>query len=327
MKVNFSHSKSKINTLIDAISYEIASGILKSGDNLPSINDASGRFKVSRDTVFKAYRELKHRGLIDSNPMKGYFVKGEINHVLLLLDTYSPFKQNLYNRFVQNLPKTWKVDLIFHQYNKKLFETIIRESVGRYNMFLVMNFSNTQFSESLKTVQEGKLLLLDFGNFEKQSYAYLCQDFDQALYNCLSEQKSIISKYKKIVLIFPDEVNHPKSSIDYVKKFCSDSLMNFELIEDVNLLNSIEAQVLYFVISHTDLVKVIQLSKIQNLKPGRDIGIMVYNDEPLLEVIQDGIAAVSIDFGLLGEKAASFVKTKVMVQEYLPTKFIYRPSL
>jgi hypothetical protein len=251
--------------------------------------------------------------------MKGYFVKGEINHVLLLLDTYSPFKQNLYNRFVQNLPKTWKVDLIFHQYNKKLFETIIRESVGRYNMFLVMNFSNTQFSESLKTIQEGKLLLLDFGNFEKQSYAYLCQDFDLALYNCLSEQKSIISKYKKIVLIFPDEVNHPKSSIDYVKKFCSDSLMNFELIEDVNLLNSIEAQALYFVISHTDLVKVIQLSKIQNLKPGCDIGIMVYNDEPLLEVIQDGIAAVSIDFGLLGEKAAAFVKTKVIVQEYLPT--------
>ncbi len=327
MKVNFSHSKSKINTLIDAISYEIASGVLKSGDNLPSINDASGRFKVSRDTVFKAYRELRQRGLIDSNPMKGYFVKGEINHVLLLLDTYSPFKQNLYNRFVQNLPKTWKVDLIFHQYNKKLFETIIRESVGRYNMFLVMNFSNTQFSESLKTIQEGKLLLLDFGNFEKQSYAYLCQDFDQALYNCLSEQISIISKYKKIVLIFPDEVNHPRSSIDYVKKFCVDSAMDFELIENVNFLNSIEAQSLYFVISHTDLVKVIQLSKIQNLKPGRDIGIMVYNDEPLLEVIQDGIAAVSIDFGLLGEKAAAFVKTKVMVQEYLPTKFIYRPSL
>lgn len=327
MTVNFSHSKSKVNTLIDAISNEIATGVLKLGDNLPSINETSAKHKISRDTVFKAYKELKRRGLIDSNPMKGYYVKGEVNHVLLLLDTYSPFKQNLYNRFVQHLPISWKVDLIFHQYNKKLFETIIRESIGRYSMYVVMNFSNTQFSESLKSIPEGKLLLLDFGNFDKQQYSFLCQDFDQALYDCLTEHRNIISKYRKIVMIFPTENNHPKSSVNFVKDFCSDSNIAFEYIEDIYLLNNIEENVLYFIISHTDLVKVILESKNKNLKIGEDIGILVYNDEPLLEVIKEGIAAISIDFGLLGEKAAHFVGEKSIIQEYLPTKFIYRPSI
>lgn len=327
MKVNFSHSKSKINTLIDAISNKIASGVLKPGDNLLSINEASTKYKISRDTVFKAYKELKIRGLIDSNPMKGYFVKGEVNHVLLLLDTYSPFKQNLYNRFAENLPKSWKVDLIFHQYNKNLFETIIRESIGRYSMYVVMNFSNTQFSESLKSIPEGKLLLLDFGNFNKQQYSFLCQDFDQALYGCLTEHRNIISKYRKIIMIFPTENNHPKSSLNFVNDFCSDSNIAFEYIEDIHLLNNIEENVLYFIISHTDLVEVILESKSKNLKIGQDIGILVYNDEPLLEVIQEGIAAVSIDFGLLGEKAAHFVTERSIIQEYLPTKFIYRPSI
>ncbi len=312
---------------MDAISNAISMGELNVGDNLPSINEASTKFKISRDTVFKAYSELKRRGIIESNPMKGYFVKGEVNHVLLLLDTYSPFKQNLYNRFVQNLPKSWKVDLIFHQYNKNLFETIIRESLGRYSMFVVMNFSNTQFSESLKAIPEGKLLLLDFGNFDKQLYPYICQDFDQALYDCLDEQKHLILKYKKMVMIFPEETCHPESSIKFVKTFCDDAGIGFELVRNMNEWNNIENNALYFILSHTDLVKIIQESKSSKLKIGTDIGILVYNDEPLLEVIQEGIAAVSIDFGLLGEKAAQYVKTKDIIREFLPTRFLERPSI
>src|ERR1035437_2384514 len=168
--IKFTHSTSKIKSLADGISLSIMQGELKAGDNLPSINEASAHQNVSRDTVFKAYNELKRRGLIESNPTKGYFVTGEVNHVLLLLDTYSSFKQNLYRRFAANLPENYKVDLIFHQYNERLFETIIRESVGKYSMYVVMNFSNDHFSDTLKSIPANKLLLLDFGNFEKSDY-------------------------------------------------------------------------------------------------------------------------------------------------------------
>ena len=185
--IKFTHSTSKFKSLADGISLSIMQGELRTGDNLLSINEAKIYYKVSRDTVFKAYNELKRRRLIDSTPTKGYFVTGEVNHILLLLDTYSSFKQNLYHRFVADLPENYKVDLIFHQYYERLFETIVRESIGKYSMYVIMNFSNEQFSDTLKLIPSNKLLLLDFGNFEKSEYSYICQDFNESFFNCLNE--------------------------------------------------------------------------------------------------------------------------------------------
>ena len=131
MKIKFSHSTSKIKSVVDGVSHAIMKGELKEGDNLPSINEMNRKYKVSRDTVFKAYLELKRRGLVDSTPTKGYFVTGEVNHVLLLLDTYSAFKQNLYNQFFSNLPK--KSFLVFDKYpilGKSIVTTPIEPVLG-----------------------------------------------------------------------------------------------------------------------------------------------------------------------------------------------------
>jgi hypothetical protein len=46
-----------------------------------------------------------------------------------------------------------------------------------------------------------------------------------------------------------------------------------------------------------------------------------------LEIIKSGISSISIDFGLMGEKAAQFIKTKNSIQEYLPTRLIVRGSI
>ena len=198
--MKFTHSSTKIEILVENISLSIMQGELRVGDNLASINEASAKYKVSRDTVFKAYAELKKRGLIDSKPTKGYFVTGSVNRVLLLLDNYSAFKQNLYLQFAANLGEKYKVDLIFHQYNEHLFETILNESIGKYSMYVIMNFSNDKLSDTLKKIPSNKLLLLDFGNFEKSNFSYISQDFDRALYDCLKEGLDLLKKYKILTL-------------------------------------------------------------------------------------------------------------------------------
>jgi len=325
--IKFTHSVSKFKSLADGISLSIMQGSLKEGDNLPSINEASVYYKVSRDTIFKAYNELKKRGLIDSNPTIGYFVTGEVNHVLLLLDTYSSFKQNLYHRFVANLPENYKVDLIFHQYNERLFETIIRESIGKYSMYLVMNFSNDQFSDSLKLIPANKLLLLDFGNFEKPDYSFICQDFNESLYNCLNDGNSLLHKYKKIVFVFPQEVCHPVSAIDSFIRYCTHEKFDYEVIRNDTDWKGVEPGTAYLCILHDDLVKIIKNADSAGLTIGKDIGLIAYNDEAILEVIKNGISSITIDFGLMGEKAADFVIRKQQVQEYLPTRLIVRGSI
>jgi DNA-binding transcriptional regulator YhcF (GntR family) len=327
MKIKFTHSTSKIKSLADGISLSIMQGKLKMGDNLPSINEASSMHKVSRDTVFKAYNELKIRGLIDSNPTKGYFITGEVNRVLLLLDTYSAFKQNLYHRFIANLPENYKVDLIFHQYNEHLFETIVRESIGNYSFYVVMNFSNDQFSDALKSIPDNKLLLLDFGNFEKSKYSFICQDFNQSFCNCLNSCSHLLKKYRKFTLVFPEELCHPISSINYFVKYCKENNLAYEVIRKDADWHGVEAGTVYLCILPEDMVKIIKDADVARLSIGSDIGLIAYNDNPILEVIENGISSISIDFGLMGEKAANFITNKQPIQEYLPTELILRNSI
>ena len=121
MFVNYTknQAKTKLQQLIDAIADSINRGDFKLGDPLPSVNELSRKYLVSRDTVFKAYTELKRRGMIDSTPAKGYFVADSTNKVFLFLDSFSPFKDVLYNSLIKSLPHNYKVDLVFHHYNYK----------------------------------------------------------------------------------------------------------------------------------------------------------------------------------------------------------------
>lgn len=201
----FGQQSSKVTQLADRLSQSISMKEFMEGDSLPSINELSRRYGVSRDTVFKAFQDLKERGLIDSTPRKGYYVTGQLTNVLLLLDQYTPFKETLYNSFVSHLPLHYKVDLLFHQYNERLFNTIVRESVGKYSKYVVMNFDNEKFSTSLNKINPARLLLLDFGKFDKERYSYVCQDFDRAFYQALEvlngQLKNIISSFSSFPVL------------------------------------------------------------------------------------------------------------------------------
>ena len=101
MKTIFGQQTTKVKQLADLISQDISMGRYKTDTALPSINQLSHDYKVSRDTVFKAFIDLKERGIIDSTPGKGYYVVNRQKNILLLLDEYSPFKDTLYNSIIR----------------------------------------------------------------------------------------------------------------------------------------------------------------------------------------------------------------------------------
>ena len=130
MKTIFGQQTTKVKQLADLISQDISMGRYKTDTALPSINQLSHDYKVSRDTVFKAFIDLKERGIIDSTPGKGYYVVNRQKNILLLLDEYSPFKDTLYNSIIRRLSTRYKVDLWFHQYNEALFNAILPRTTG-----------------------------------------------------------------------------------------------------------------------------------------------------------------------------------------------------
>lgn len=326
MKVRFGQQATKVKQLADKLSQAISMKEFREGDSLPSINQLSSKYAVSRDTVFKAFLDLRERGLIDSTPGKSYYVTSQVTNILLLLDQYTPFKEALYNSFIKQLPVNYKVDLLFHQYNERLFNTLISESVGRYNKYIVMNFDNEKFSTALCKINASKLLLLDFGKFDKEPYSYICQDFDEGFYNALLSLKDTLRKYHKLVLLFPKGLKHPQSSKLYFSKFCEEQGFLSEIIDNIDNMNIRKGEA-YIAIKQQDVVEVVKQGRLEGLKCGKDFGILAYNDIPSYEVIDAGITALSIDWKMMGNEAARFVLDRTPVQKYLPTEIRLRQSL
>jgi DNA-binding transcriptional MocR family regulator len=59
----------------DDIEQAILAGVLRPGDRLPSVREASAQRRVSPSTVFKAYYLLEARGLISGARRSGYYVR------------------------------------------------------------------------------------------------------------------------------------------------------------------------------------------------------------------------------------------------------------
>jgi DNA-binding transcriptional regulator YhcF (GntR family) len=66
----------KYKQIVLSIEKAIEDKIVSKDEKLPSINKVCLTHSISRDTVLKAYDELKKRGIIYAVLGKGYFIKG-----------------------------------------------------------------------------------------------------------------------------------------------------------------------------------------------------------------------------------------------------------
>ncbi|MEO6491028.1 MAG: winged helix-turn-helix domain-containing protein, partial [Ferruginibacter sp.] len=62
----------------DGLEKMIADEVLRIGDKLPSVRLLSEEYGISMGTAFQAYYQLEGRGLIESRPKSGYYVR--FNH-------------------------------------------------------------------------------------------------------------------------------------------------------------------------------------------------------------------------------------------------------
>ncbi|MDP4184087.1 MAG: GntR family transcriptional regulator [Bacteroidota bacterium] len=320
-------SITKVQQLIHAITEAIATGVLQDGDALPSVNKLSKESLLSRDTVFKAYSLLKQRNVIASTPTKGYFVTGESYKVFVLLDDFSSFKEQLYNSFRKNLPETYSVDLVFHHYNKDVFESLILGGLGRYSMYVVMNFTNKKIEDVVRKIDPAKLLILDMGKVEKDEFAYICQDFNRSVYKCLAESAPLLKKYNEFVLVYPQkQIAHPDDIVKAFNRFCADYNIRGIIVSSIEE-SDVCAGTAYWVIKDIHMVKVVKGCRAKGLNPGTEVGILAYNDAPMKEIIDKGITVITSDFEEMGLRAAEYVQNKEKICKILDAKLIIRGSL
>lgn len=325
MRINESKYKQVVNYVVDGIN----EGKYKKGDWIPSINEFRKNYNLSRDTVFAGLSELKSRGIIDSTPGVGYFIVSTRiplkQKIFLLFNELNEFKEDLYNSFMEALGKSASVDLYFHNYNRKVFDTLINEANGKYTTYIIMSGKFEGIETTLKQLS-GRVFLLDHFHPElKGKYSSVSQDFEKNTYEALVFGVSYLQKYKRIFMVQKDE-KEPQERYGGLQAFCKEYQFEHKYIHTVKD-RKIKSGDVFMLVSDRDLVDILKQANLQNFTPGKDFGIISYNDTPLKEILAGGITTLSTDFKLMGKTMAALINKKSIEVIDNPWKLNIRKSL
>lgn len=310
----------------------IEAGKVKLGEKLPSINEAYKRLNISRDTLINAYDELKSRGVIAPRHGKGYYI-ANVNtprflKIFVLFDVMNGYKAVLYRSLEKHLGTNCSIDIYFHHYNRRLFESLIQSNLGNYSWYIIMPHFNDDVSEVVNKIPADKLLLIDNYIPSLQStHAAVYQDFENDIYNALKSGVNLLKKYKRLYMMVNREFQFiPNGLVRGFKKFSEEADAEHGFINSIAEHDIQEGDV-FLSFTDNDLVELIKISHEKNLKIGKHIGIISYDDTPLKEVLAGGITVISTDFKKMGETAAELVFTKSKTKLANPCRMIVRKSL
>ena len=304
----------KYQQIVETVILDIETGLIKIGGKIPSINEMSEEFDLSRDTVEKAYRILMHRGIITSVRGKGYYVattaKNRGRRILLLFNKLSDHKKSIYNSFIKNIDVNDSVDLMIHHSDSSVLEKLIIENLGKYDYYAIMPHLKEETMsviDALNMIPKDKLLLVN-KDMDKLDGEYACvfEDFELDIHHALHTGIEVLRKYKRLNLVFPT-INYYCSGIKMgFVNFCEAEGFDWEIMDSPH--EEIEKGDVYIVIEEADLVEVIKQCNAGCLQIGKDVGIISYNDTPFKEILAGGISTLSTDFDKMGELMAQIIK-------------------
>src|SRR5690606_7514787 len=214
--------------LVETLITDIQVGMVEIGGRIPSINETSEEFYLSRDTVVKAYDLLRSRGIITSVKGKGFYVtstaKNQGKRILLLFNKLSEHKKTIFNSLANSLPEDTIIDLQVHNCDSSVLEKIIIDNLGKYDHYVIMPHLKKE-TESVKAainkIPKDKLIIIN-KSMEgiEGSYACVYEDFERDIFEGLKAGLEQIKKYKKLYLVFPN-ANYYCSGINTgFKQFC-----------------------------------------------------------------------------------------------------------
>ncbi|SDF66162.1 GntR family transcriptional regulator [Chitinophaga filiformis] len=321
--------------IADSIMAAVRDGILTRDQQIPSINELSEQYLLSRGTVEKAYKELRDKKVIISVKGKGYFInRTDVViplRILLIFNKISNYKKQVYNSFVKALGDNVFVDLHIHHHSVPLFENLINNHLGDYDYYVIMPHFYEQpgkVLEILRKIPSEQLILLDKDLQELTgNYGTVYQNFEKDIYEALHEALPVLKKYDSLVFVNPGITPYPMEIEKGFRYFCRMQDFNFSVIEGIEMYTPVSKGQAYIIIEETDLVNLVKICRNEQLTIGKDVGIVSYNETLLKEILLDGITVISTDHEQMGAAAARMITDKKQERIKNPFKLILRNSL
>jgi len=79
--------------IVQQVRHALRLGILREGDQLPTVKSVVAQLAINPNTVLKAYKELEHSGLVAARPGIGTFVTKTLGNGSAI--AYGPLRQDL----------------------------------------------------------------------------------------------------------------------------------------------------------------------------------------------------------------------------------------
>ncbi|SIQ21412.1 transcriptional regulator, GntR family [Maribacter ulvicola] len=332
----------KYRQIVDSIISNVANGNLKIDDKIPSINSFSEEFILSRDTVEKAYQILKERKIITSIRGKGYYITrtkliSKVN-ILFLINKLSAYKMRIYNSFINTIGGNSHTDLHIYHCDNSLFLNALEKNSNTYDYYIIMphfkteNLKHVSYTKeainAINAIPKDKLILMDNNNLDIEgNIVEIYQDFENDIYNALKEGLPKISRYGKLILVYPEKAvyPYPKRILNGFRKFCGEHQLDFEILDEIFDDIILKKGDLFITIEENDLVSLVNQIRDKEFILGVEIGVISYNDTPLKELL--GITVISTDFKAMGETASRMIMNKEKGKIKNPFNFIDRNSL
>ena len=324
----------KVKQIVDCIITDIECGILRQGDRLPSLCELSTQYEVGRDTVARAYQQLKEEGYCTARQGSGYYVQARKTaklKILLLFNRLGSCKKLIYYAFLERLGEQAQVDLQVHHYSVRRLQDILRQNLGKYNYYVVMPHFGPEepqldYHAVLGTIPASQLVLLD-KNITTLPHQCLrvYQDFDRDMFTALEGLRDLLAKYQRLTLVLPDAASNHLADVSWgFHSFCL-----LHQIDHATIMSSerlpVQPGTAYIVMDTHDLSTVVKETWDHAYELGRDVGVLSFNETPLKELL--GITVITTDFEAMGRVAAELLLAKQRVAVKNPFYTIRRTSL
>ena len=332
LECDFKNGDYKFQQLRDEIIKIIESGKIDYNEALPTINEVSDHYKLSKVTVGRAYNHLKKRGIISNIKGKFYVVQEKANRIkiLLVFNKLEDNKRNTYEAIQDVFNGTAIIDFQVYYSNYQTFKNIINESLNKYDYYIIMpHFYHDTFIDDnytlLNKISANKLIFIDRIIPEIKNFkGAVIQDFDADMYLGLEKTKTLLTKYKELRFIMKEHSHHPVETTNAAQRFCDLNILNFSIVDDI-VYESITPHVVYIVTTDKDLALIIKKIKNSVYSLGKEVGIISYNETILKEVLN--ITVFSTNFYQMGKIAAKMVLEQQFEIVKNPFDIIIRDSL
>ncbi len=332
--IDFYSATPKYLQLANCIIKAIREKKIQENDVLPSINELSFEFEISRDTAEKGYKYLKKQGILGSVPGKGYFIRStEVSQslkIFLLFNKLSAHKKIIYDSFVATLGDLAGVDFYIYNNDYSHFKKLLANQKEVYTHYVIIpHFLDTveNVHEVINSIPKSKLVLMDkLVPGVDGDYAAVYEDFEKDIYNALEQALPQLQKYETLKIIFPEYTYYPDEILKGFCAFCDQYAFSYKIVNDIRA-EKVQKGEVYINLMEDDLVVLIEKIMAGRLQVGQDVGVISYNETPLKKLILNGITTISTDFEMMGRKSAEMILNHTAEHIAIPFSLNLRPSL